>query len=76
MKLQGIYKNDQYIRATGTYDGIPYQIENYKDSFVLNRKFIRDGVGIMLSPVAINTEWYYGKHEQDDNGDTDALVIC
>jgi hypothetical protein len=64
MKLQGIYKNDQYIRATGTYDGIPYQIENYKDSFVLNRKFIRDGVGIMLSPVAIIDNSWTGVYSE------------
>lgn len=64
MKLQGIYKNDQYIRATGTYDGIPYQIENYKDSFVLNRKFIRDGVGIMLSPVALFDDSWTGVYSE------------
>lgn len=31
---------------------------------------------IRLRLNANNTKWYYGKHEQDDNGDTDALVIC
>ena len=53
MKLHGIYKNDQYIPATGIHNGIPYQIENHKDYFVLNRKVIQEGVGIMLSPVAL-----------------------
>jgi len=23
----------------------------------------------------VNTEWYYGKHEQNDNGTTDAYLI-